>query len=293
MKALLGRCLLVAAISGTLLAGCRQRGPVLVDHPRSFPGVQIQDVTFRSPSLNRDVTYRVYLPAETTPGRKLPVIYLLHGGGGGYKDWSNYSDGGQYATRGYILVMPDGASSYYMNEALAPAERYEDFLTRDLVADVEQRFPAATDRNSRAVIGVSMGGFGAVKLSLARPELFAFAGGISPAVDVPSRKFSWRRWSQSMRFRKIFGADGSDARRRADPFVLAKTADPAKTPYLYITAGEQEPMLDPIRRFASMLERRRFPSEFHTKPGGHDWNEWDAQITGCFEALVAKVPPKP
>jgi S-formylglutathione hydrolase len=237
------------------------------------------------------MTYRVYLPADGSAGRRLSAIYLLHGGGGGYKDWSNYSDVGQYAAHGYVLVMPDGASSYWVNAAGGTKERYGDFLTQDLIADVEQRFSVAADRGSRAVVGVSMGGYGAVELALTRPDLFAFAGGISPAVDVPSRKFSWRRWSQSTRFERIFGADGSATRRAADPFVLVKTAYPAKTPYLYITADEQEPMLEPIRRFAGILEKRGFASEFHTKPGGHDWTEWNAQIPGCFLTLQQKVPP--
>jgi putative tributyrin esterase len=283
-------CWLVVAGACLLLAGCRQRGPVLVDHPRAFAGVQMQDVTFRSAALGREMTYRVYLPREVEAGRKLPVIYLLHGGGGGFRDWSNYSGVGQYAARGYVLVMPDGESSYWVNAAGGSKERFGDYLTTDLIADVERRFPAAASREGRAVAGVSMGGYAAVELALARPELFAFAGGISPAVDVPSRKFSWRRWSQSMRFRQIFGADGSASRRNADPFVLVKTADPAKTPYLYVTAGEQEPMREPIRRFAGVLQRQGFASEFHTKPGGHDWNEWDAQVPGCFERLIERVP---
>ncbi len=282
-------CWLVVAGACLLLAGCKQRGPVIVDHPRAFAGVRMQDVTFRSAALGRDMTYRVYLPEAVAPGAKLPVIYLLHGGGGEYKDWSNYSDVGQYAARGYVLVMPNGESSYWVNAAGGSKERFGDYLTKDLIADVERRFPAAASRESRAVVGVSMGGYAAVKLALARPDLFAFAGGISPAVDVPSRKFSWRRWSQSMRFRQIFGTDGSESRRNADPFVLVKTADPAKTPYLYVTAGQQEAMLEPIRRFAGILEQGGFASEFHTKRGGHDWGKWDAQVPGCFERLMEKV----
>jgi putative tributyrin esterase len=283
-------CWLAVAGACLLLAGCKQRGPVIVDRPRAFAGVRMEDVTFPSAALGREMTYRAYLPDKVTRGRKLPVIYLLHGGGGSFRDWSNYSDVGQYAARGYVLVMPEGESSYWVNAAGGSNERFGDYLTTDLIADVERRFPAAASRESRALVGVSMGGYAAIELALARPELFAFTGGVSPAVDVPSRKFSWRRWSQSMRFRQIFGADGSQTRRNADPFVLVKTADPAKTPYLYVTAGEQEPMLEPIRRFAGILERRGFPSEFHTKPGGHDWGEWDAQIPGCFEKLMEKVP---
>jgi S-formylglutathione hydrolase FrmB len=186
--------------------------------------------------------------------------------------------------------MPDGDSSYFMNEALAPRERYEDFLVNDLIADVEKRFPAATDRDRRAIVGVSMGGFAAVKLALTRPDLFAFAGGISSAIDVPSRKFTLRRWGQGMRFRTIFGPEGSETRRAADPFVLVKTTDPARTPYLYLTAGEKEPLLDPIQRFAQRLKQRGFAYEFHTKPGGHNWNKWDTQVPVCFERLMERVP---
>lgn len=288
MKAALARSLILLSLCAAA-SGCGRRGPVIVDHPRSFAGVRMQDVTFHSAALGRDMTYRVYLPAKMAPGCKLPVVYLLHGGGGGYKDWSNYSDVGQYTARGYVLVMPEGDSSYFMNEAEAAAERYEDFLTKDLIADVERRFPAASDRAHRAMVGVSMGGFAAVKLALTRPDLFAFAGCVSPAIDVPSRRFSWRRWGQSSRFRRIFGPDGSQSRRSADPFVLVNTADPAKTPYFYITAGEQEPMLEPIRRFAGLLKKHGFAYEFHTMPGGHNWIEWDAQIPECFERLIDRV----
>jgi S-formylglutathione hydrolase FrmB len=282
--------LVLVGVCCVLASGCRARGPVIVDQPRAFAVVQMQDVTFRSAALGRDMTYRVYLPAEIAAGQKLPAIYLLHGGGGGFQNWSNYSDVGSYAARGYVLVMPDGGASYWVNAAGGAQERYGDFLTTDLIADVERRFPVATDRSSRAVVGVSMGGYGAVELALTRPDLFAFAGGISPAVDVPARKFNWRRYWQSKRFEQTFGADGSATRRAADPFVLVKTADPAKTPYLYITAGEQEAMLEPIRRFAGMLKHGGYASEFHTKPGGHDWNEWDAQLPGCFEKLMTVVP---
>ncbi len=122
------------------------------------------DVTFHSAALNRDMPYRAILPARIEPNQKLPVLYLLHGGGGGFRDWSNYSDVAGYAEHGLILVMPEGNSSYYTNSADRPQDRYEDYIVHDLIADVEQRFPAATDRAHRAIAGVSMGGFGAVVL---------------------------------------------------------------------------------------------------------------------------------
>ena len=288
MKAVLSlSCLAIAALAA--LAGCHRGQLALVDHPRSFPGDVSKDVTFYSSALDRNMTYRVYLPRDVSAGARLPTVYLLHGCGTSFRDWSNYSDVGAYAAKGFILVMVDGACSYYVNAALNSKDRYEDYFVHDLISDAESRFPVSCDRENRAVVGVSMGGFAAVKLALTRPDSFAFVGAISPAVDVPSRSFSAKRWSQSMRFRTTFGPSGSETRLHSDPFVLVKSADPAHTPYLYITAGEQEPLLPPIRQFATLLKLRDYAYEFHTKPGGHDWNEWDTQIPGCFESLIAHI----
>lgn len=82
--------------------------------------------------------YRVLLPEKIAAEQKFPVVYLLHGGGGGFRDWSNYSDVTRYAQQGLILVMPEGNSSYYMNSVDHPQDRYEDYMVHDLIADVEQ-----------------------------------------------------------------------------------------------------------------------------------------------------------
>jgi S-formylglutathione hydrolase FrmB len=289
MKLRLGLSWVVLALIGALI-GCHGRPMAMTDHPRSFPGVRSEDVTFFSSALDRDMQYRVYIPQNTLPGKRLPAVYLLHGCGTSFRDWSNYSDVGTYAGRGLILVMVDGACSYYMNEALSPKEKYEDYFIRDLIPDVESRCPVRPGRENRAIVGVSMGGFAAIRLALTRPELFAFAGALSPAIDVPSRSFSLRRWSQSIRFRMIFGPAGSDTRIHSDPFVLVKSVAPDKAPYLYLTAGEQEPLLAPILRFITLLKQRNYAYEFHTAPGGHDWSEWDRQIPGCFASLLKHLP---
>ena len=287
MKAYL-RFVIVAVIA---LTGCHGNDAPL-DSPREFPGVTEQDVTFYSRSLARNMTYRVYLPANSGTG-KLPVVYLLHGGGGNYRDWSIYSNAGQYAARGLILVMPEGALSYWVNAAMSPKDRYGDYLTSDLIHDVEERFRAKRDRSGRAVIGISMGGYAAARLALTRPELFIFVGAISPAIHIPTLRFSWHRFWQSVRLRRVFGPDGSSSRRAADVFPMAEASDPATTPFLYVTAGDHDPMVDRIRRFAGLLQGRGYASEFHEMPGGHDWSEWNAQIPGCFEKLTETLMTDP
>ena len=229
--------------------------------------------------------YRVILPDNVAKGEQLPIVYLLHGGGGDFRDWSDYSDVATLAARGVILVMPEGHSSYYTNAVDKPNDRYEDYIVRDLVTDVESRFPVEKERSGRAIAGVSMGGFGAVKLALAHPELFTLAAGLSPAVDVPSRPFSVKRIDQWRRFRSIFGPWQGNAQRKNDPFVLARTVDPAKTPYIFLTCGEQEGLLPSNRQFAALLGERGFRYEFHTKPGGHDWNQWNGWVS-TFTQIV-------
>lgn len=245
----------------------------------------MRDVTFHSAALNRDMPYRVILPKIIASGAKLPVVYLLHGGGGDYREWSNDSNVARFAENGLILVMPEGNSSYYTNSATRPEDRYEDYIVGDLIHDVESRFPVAAGRSHRAVIGNSMGGFGAVKIGLKHPELFAFVGGLSSALDVPTRPFSIKRISQWRGHRSIFGPWNGEVQGQNDPYTLARSADPAAAPYFYLTCGDQEGLLLANRQFAALLEKRRFLFEFHEVRGGHNWNQWNPQLDACFRSL--------
>jgi S-formylglutathione hydrolase FrmB len=249
----------------------------------------MKDVVFRSAALGRDMPYRVFLPARIQPNVELPVVYLLHGAQGSFWDWSNNSTVSTYAARGLILVMPEGEFSYYMNAAEDPAAQFEDYIFRDLISDVESRFPAARTRNKRAVIGISMGGFAGIKVALTRPELFGFVGAFSPPIEVTHRRFRIRRWGEWRRIRRIFGPWGSEARLSRDPFKLIESADPKKTPYIYLTAAANEPLLVPVQSFSEQLSQRQFAHAFHIEPGDHDWKEWNRQIPGCFEALFNQL----
>jgi putative tributyrin esterase len=285
--------LLLLLLSALVLSSCgksKQEEPP--DHPRLTPAVKMADVTFHSPALNRDMQYRAIFPAQIGSGQKLPVLYLLHGGGGGFRDWSNYSDVARYAEQGLILVMPEGNSSYYTNSVDHPQDRYEDYIIHDLIADVEERFPALSGRQNRAIAGVSMGGFGAVVLALKHPELFVFAAGMSSALDIPSRPFSIKRAGQWRQHSSIFGPWGSQSRRDSDPYILARSADPTKVPYFFLTCGEQEGLLPIDKKFAAVLQARHFQYEFHTAPGGHDWNQWNRHIPDMVASLMQHLSKK-
>jgi S-formylglutathione hydrolase FrmB len=225
------------------------------------------------------------MPKDVRPAEKLPVVYVLHGGGGDFREWTNYSNVAKFAERHVLVVMPDGNSSYYVNSATMPEDRYEDYIVKDLVSDVEARFPVATDRSHRAIAGISMGGFGAVKLALSHPDLFVMVAGMSSAIDVPRRPFSIKRISQWRHHSSIFGPWGSATRREKDPFVLAESADPGKTPFFYLTCGEQERLMPANRQFVALLDRKRIPHVFVPGPGGHDWNQWNRVLPEAFDSF--------
>lgn len=259
------------------------------DHPRLTSNVICRDVTFQSLALKREMPYRVVMPSNIPPDRRLPVVYMLHGGGGGFRDWSNYSDVARYAEMGLILVMPEGESSYYTNAVDPSQDRYEDYIVHDLIADVEHRFLSAPGRQNRAIVGLSMGGFGAVKIGLRHPDLFAFVGGLSSAIDVPRRPFSIKRFHQSRHYNAIFGPTGSTTRKENDPFQLVHSSNPEKAPYFFLTSGEQEGLLPANREFAGLLAQHHFRYEFHTIPGTHNWDQWNAWLPALFESLTRQL----
>ncbi len=268
-------------------AGCKHQPPPRPDHPRLTSDVRMQDVTFYSASLEREITYRVILPKIVQNAQKLSVVYLLHGGGGDFREWSNDSDVVRFAENGLILVMPEGEPSYYTNSVDRPKDRFEDYIVKDLIADVESRFPV--DASRRAIVGVSMGGFGAIKLALKYPELYSFVGALSPAIDVPSRPFSIKRISQYRYHASIFGPWGSQTRKENDPFVLARQVDPGKVPFMFISCGEQEGLLPSNRQFAALLGERKFRFEFHPGPGGHNWDQWNRRLPDLFASLFGHM----
>jgi putative tributyrin esterase len=280
------------AVGLSLSLSCRRSDVAQVpDHPRITPNVSLRDVTFRSAALDRDTQYRVIFPSTLKPGEKLQVVYLLHGNGGGFHDWSNYTDVARFSEAGLLLVMPEGGSSYYTNAVDPPRDRYEDYIVQDLISDVENRFPVAKGRSNRAIIGVSMGGFGAVKLALHHPDLFVFVAGLSSAIDVPRRAFTIKRLQQSRHYNSIFGPFGSQTRLNNDPFVLVRTANPGSAPYFFLTCGEQEGLLPANREFAALLAQRHFQYEFHTVRGGHDWNQWNGRLPALFQTLHEHMMP--
>jgi putative tributyrin esterase len=260
-----------------------------------------ETVRFESRLVGRALPYNVVLPAgygrrESRPTR-YPVLYLLHGLTGHYDDWVRRTKLTDYAARhDLIIVTPEGNNGWYTDSATAPSDRYESYVIRELIPEVERRYRALARREGRAVAGLSMGGYGALKFGIKYPELFAFAGSMSGAVGAAS----WRAESELPRgligesLRQTFGPADGPAKAENDLFKLVTEMpdERAKSlPFLYLDCGTEDALrlLPANLALANLLVARKIPHEYRQLPGDHNWVYWDKQVQEVLRLAAAKL----
>src|SRR5215203_4387970 len=125
--------------------------------------------------MRRKIPYRVILPDGCRDHeRELPVLYLLHGLFGNCANWTELTGLAAYAEGKRIgIVMPDGGDGWYTDSATRSGDKYESYLLDEFLPYIEDRYGISKNRAGRAVAGLSMGGYGALKFALKRPDLFA------------------------------------------------------------------------------------------------------------------------
>lgn len=250
-----------------------------------------QDFVFHSASLQRDMHYRVLLPRAYDNGGRFPVLYLLHGLYGDYTNWDTRTRLENYgADFGGLIVMPDSDDSWYTNSATIPADEFEYYIARDLISEIDRRYPTIHDGHGRAIAGLSMGGYGAIKLALKYPELFALAGSLSGAFNAP-RDLDTLRPEFGKKLLEVFGQKGSDIRTQNDVFILLNAPHQAPYPYFYLACGASDFFLDTNRAFVQQLASRKLAYEYHETPGGHTWEYWDRELPGLLQAVTQKFIP--
>jgi S-formylglutathione hydrolase FrmB len=242
---------------------------------------EVRYATFSSPSLGQDVAYAVQLPPSyaTAATRRYPVVYALHG---------LFENPGFWERRGLapmleslwqkgdvpemLVVAVDGDNSFFVD---GPAGRWEQMMSRDLVAHVESTYRVIPGRPGRAVLGISMGGYAALRMALAHPDLFRAAATHSAMLleKIPTAEEGAGRWHMTA-FHKVFGTPIDEALWTAnDPLALAVKADPKGAPALYFDCGTEDRygLFAGNRELHRRLEARGVAHEFGLYPGDHGY----------------------
>jgi putative tributyrin esterase len=272
-------------------ASCRAPIPqASVERVLATDAVTITDVRFPSPSIGGLLRYRAIVPS-TQLGERLPVLYLLHGANSGPAEIQQRSEVVQLATSVHlIVVMPEAGFSYYTNARHLRHARWEDAIVSDLPRDVEARFPVLQGREHRGIAGISMGGYGAVKLALKHPEFYGFAATMSGALDITRRPASLRRWWQTFRILTIFGLSPA-SRQDEDIFNLLDhaPADELQNMKWFSSCGKSDPLYAVNVRFIREMRQRGVKLDGIATPGFHDWQSWNAAMPLMFKAAGADL----
>jgi S-formylglutathione hydrolase FrmB len=252
---------------------------------------RLQECTFHSAALARDMRYMVLLPdGYEESHRRFPVLYLLHGWNGNHTNWCTltnlvgYSDG--YS---FIIVMPDGQNSWYVNSATMSSDRFYDYITSDVISIIDGQYRTIASPHRRAVAGLSMGGYGALLAALKQPEMFAVVGSISGALDGPN---GVENVVPDLResTEQAYGQPGSPARLENDLVNLLRRTE-APLPYMFLSCGNQDALLPSNRRFVAELSSKGTIYEYHEIPGDHNWEFWDNSLPLLLKVVASRIVP--
>jgi S-formylglutathione hydrolase FrmB len=241
--------------------------------------------------LGRAVAYCVILP----PGygedgnRRYPVLYYFHGLGdneqmfvrsGGFNLIEELWDRHELAD--FIIVTPAGYASFFMNSHDGQF-RYEDFFLQEFMPSIEKRYRIAARRESRGIGGISMGGYGALRMALLHPQLFGSVSAHSAALMERIPAVSVGNSPESGRLQILGNVFGSPPDRmfwdRNNPLNIARTAELAGMK-IYFDCGSQDDygFEAGAQALHNVLVSRRIAHEFHLYPGGHNWSYFAAHL---------------
>ena len=249
-------------------------------------------IQFFSAALNVASTVNVILP-EANQGiglqagakKKLPkVLYLLHGYSDDHSIWMRRTSVERYAAKyNLAVIMPAVNHSFYCNEV--NGERYWDYVSEEL-PETMHRFLRLSDKPEKTyVAGLSMGGYGAMRLALTYPERFAAAACFSGAVDIA--QLATMNKARDDTWQRIFGNVSLVAGSEADTmYLMKKNASAPKKPLLYVSCGTADFLYGQYKQFVPALRENGWQVTSHEKEGAvHEWGFWDEEIRTFIDMI--------
>ncbi len=246
----------------------------------------VDTLDIQSPSMNRTLKAAVVMPESYQKSNvPFPVLYLLHGGSGSFRDWLTKVPDKTLLHRladqyNLIIVTPDGdPTSYYFDSPLIETSQFETFITKELVDKIDRTYRTIQDKKGRMIAGLSMGGHGAMYLSSRHPELYTAAGSMSGVMNINTA--TWKvptdfAKSRAENFAKLLGP-AQDGTAPYPGYTMVTLADKLKANGLALIfdIGVDDFLIDTNRDLHQQLLANQTPHDYTERPGGHSWGYWE------------------
>jgi S-formylglutathione hydrolase FrmB len=248
----------------------------------------VDSIDVQSAVMNKTYKAAVVLPASYAKSKAAyPVLYLLHGGGGHFRDWLTSTPDKMLVKNladqfNLIVVMPEGETfSWYIDSPLDKSSQFETYITKEVIDKIDNTYRTVRSNKGRVITGLSMGGHGALYLSAKHPDLFCAAGSMSGAVDM--NPINWRipagfATQVKQGFQKLVG-DTTNAELYASYSVL-NMADQLKKSNLklIIDCGVDDFLIEANRELHRRLVYNHTPHDYTERPGAHTWPYWQNSL---------------
>lgn len=249
--------------------------------------------SFLSVELGRQNSVSVIMPHDIMdePTGGFPVLYLLHGGAEDSRTLLYRSNIERFAMeRGLCVVMPDANMSYYTD--LPNGERYLTYISRELPEIMSAMFRVSTSRENSFIGGASIGGYGALKCAIARPQRYAGCIALSPVADL--NRVIVRECNDGRRpFWKSICGEDMRMESNVDLFHMMEEAGDQLSvsfPRVYFACGKQDEFFEDNLRLREALNNLRVDFTFEQAPGaGHDWDFWDVALQRGLDVIFGKA----
>ena len=245
--------------------------PQTVEQMEEQPQAQV--VAIKSAKMGRDINATIVVPEQyfdpDLQEEQFPVVYLLHGADGSYRDWPSKADLDDLASEyGVIIACPDGQDSWYFDSPIDPKMQFETFVTQELVAYVDGHYRTLPERRYRAITGLSMGGHGALWCAWRHPDVFGACGSMSGGVDISQFPDRWN-------IHKRLGAYADNKQRWQDHSVVSlvpKLKDGQQA--IIIDDGSEDFFYKVNCELHDALLKAKISHDFTIRPGNHSWTYW-------------------
>lgn len=236
---------------------------------------------FRSNAMEMNTSMTVILP-EGVKQSDVRVVYLLHGLEDNCTGWSRYTSVERYAREHNVaLVIPEVQRSFYadMDQGL----RYFTFVHDELPQICGNFFGFSREREKNYIMGLSMGGYGALKCALNTPERYAGVAAFSSVADI--QEFIDRFLANKSQFQAIFGQN-MVLPANCDLVAMAQKANPMELPRIYMACGEQDGLFDANVRLSEIFQKQGADICFEHWEGSHSWTFWDVAVCKAMNHLL-------